>query len=73
MSTSRKSEHGATHRFPQKTRWRTQSLTPSRPDAAREPLTLLYRYEYVRNFERDEILLPNTWIVVRIDGRGFHK
>jgi tRNA(His) guanylyltransferase len=27
----------------------------------------------VKNFERDEILLPNTWIVVRIDGRGFHK
>ncbi|KAJ9612909.1 tRNA-His guanylyltransferase [Cladophialophora chaetospira] len=31
------------------------------------------KYEYVRNFEREEILLPNTWIVVRIDGRGFHK
>lgn len=33
----------------------------------------LNRYEYVRQFERDEILLPNTWIVVRIDGRGFHR
>ncbi|KIW37664.1 hypothetical protein, variant [Exophiala oligosperma] len=31
------------------------------------------KYEYVRNFERDEHLLPNTWIVVRIDGRGFHR
>jgi tRNA(His) 5'-end guanylyltransferase len=31
------------------------------------------RYEYVRSFERDEVLLPNMWIVVRIDGRGFHK
>ena len=31
------------------------------------------RYEYVKNFERDEIILPNMWIVVRIDGRGFHK
>ncbi|KAL2419581.1 tRNA(His) guanylyltransferase [Exophiala dermatitidis] len=31
------------------------------------------KYEYVRSFERDEILLPNTWIVVRIDGRGFHR
>ncbi|KAJ4504948.1 tRNA-His guanylyltransferase [Exophiala dermatitidis] len=31
------------------------------------------KYEYVRAFERDEILLPNTWIVVRIDGRGFHR
>lgn len=31
------------------------------------------RYEYVKSFERDDILLPNTWIVIRIDGRGFHK
>ncbi|KAI1926002.1 tRNA-His guanylyltransferase [Ophidiomyces ophidiicola] len=31
------------------------------------------KYEYVKSFERDDILLPNTWIVVRIDGRGFHK
>lgn len=31
------------------------------------------RYEYVKTFESDEKLLPNTWIVVRIDGRGFHK
>ncbi|KAK5085898.1 tRNA-His guanylyltransferase [Lithohypha guttulata] len=30
-------------------------------------------FEYVRQFEREEYLLPNTWIVVRIDGRGFHK
>ena len=27
------------------------------------------KYEYVRAFEREEVLLPNTWIVVRIDGR----
>lgn len=31
------------------------------------------RFEYVRHFEREEYLLPNTWVVVRIDGRGFHK
>jgi tRNAHis guanylyltransferase len=31
------------------------------------------RYEYVRNFERPDNLLQNTWIVVRLDGRGFHK
>ncbi|KAK8245990.1 tRNAHis guanylyltransferase-like protein Thg1 [Phyllosticta capitalensis] len=33
------------------------------------------RYEYVKAFERcqPDILLPNTWIVIRIDGRGFHK
>ncbi|RMZ77617.1 hypothetical protein DV738_g4304, partial [Chaetothyriales sp. CBS 135597] len=31
------------------------------------------KYEYVRTFEREETLLPKTWIVIRIDGRGFHK
>ncbi|KAL4766654.1 tRNA guanylyltransferase [Aspergillus foveolatus] len=31
------------------------------------------RFEYVKAFEQPDTLLPNTWIVVRIDGRGFHK
>ncbi|KAI2630329.1 tRNA guanylyltransferase [Hypomontagnella submonticulosa] len=31
------------------------------------------RFEYVRQFEQIDNLLPNTWIVVRIDGRGFTK
>ena len=31
------------------------------------------RFEYVRNFELPDPLVPNTYIVVRIDGRGFHK
>ncbi|OKP06280.1 tRNA(His) guanylyltransferase [Penicillium subrubescens] len=31
------------------------------------------RFEYVKDFEQPDVLLPNTWIVVRIDGRGFHK
>ncbi|KAL8832790.1 MAG: hypothetical protein Q9191_000062 [Dirinaria sp. TL-2023a] len=31
------------------------------------------KYEYVRTFENNSTLLPNTYIVVRIDGRGFHK
>lgn len=31
------------------------------------------KYEYVRDFETDDKLLPNCWIIVRIDGRGFHK
>lgn len=31
------------------------------------------KYEYVKNFERDDNLLPNCWIVVRIDGKGFHR
>ncbi|KAG6082964.1 Glucose-responsive transcription factor [Claviceps sp. LM220 group G6] len=31
------------------------------------------KFEYVRNFEQTDSLLPNTWIVVRIDGRAFTK
>eukprot|EP01133_Synstelium_polycarpum_P012140 gene12140-14204_t len=31
------------------------------------------KYEYVKSFEIPDALLPNVWIVVRIDGRGFHK
>ena len=35
--------------------------------------TAVNRYEYVKRFEQTDYLLPNTWIVVRIDGRGFTK
>ncbi|KAK3336763.1 Thg1 C terminal domain-containing protein [Cercophora scortea] len=31
------------------------------------------RFEYVKKFEQPDLLLLNTWIVVRIDGRGFTK
>lgn len=31
------------------------------------------RFEYVRNFESEDKILPNCWIVVRIDGKAFHK
>lgn len=31
------------------------------------------KFEYVKEFERDEKCLPNCWIVVRIDGRNFSK
>ncbi|KAI8375981.1 tRNA-histidine guanylyltransferase 1 [Radiomyces spectabilis] len=31
------------------------------------------KFEYVRRFETDDSLLPNTWLAVRIDGRGFHR
>lgn len=31
------------------------------------------KFEYVKTFETDDRLLPNCWIVVRIDGRAFHK
>ncbi|WVQ85817.1 hypothetical protein IAT38_007985 [Cryptococcus sp. DSM 104549] len=31
------------------------------------------RFEYVRNYELPDPLMPNTFIIVRIDGKGFHK
>lgn len=31
------------------------------------------KYEYVKNFEQDAVLLPECWIVVRVDGKGFTK
>lgn len=31
------------------------------------------RFEYVKSFELDDSCLPNCWLVVRIDGKGFHR
>ncbi|XP_018407459.1 PREDICTED: probable tRNA(His) guanylyltransferase [Cyphomyrmex costatus] len=31
------------------------------------------KFEYVKEFEKDDNCLPNCWIVVRIDGRNFSK
>lgn len=31
------------------------------------------QYAYVRNFELPDPVLPNTYMVVRIDGKGFHR
>lgn len=31
------------------------------------------QYEYVKLFERNDILLPNTFLVIRIDGHSFHR
>ncbi|XP_011187676.1 probable tRNA(His) guanylyltransferase [Zeugodacus cucurbitae] len=31
------------------------------------------RFEYVKNYEQDDSILPNVWIVIRLDGKGFHK
>ncbi|KAI1311924.1 hypothetical protein EDD11_003242 [Mortierella claussenii] len=31
------------------------------------------KYEYVKEFEKDDSLLRNVFILVRIDGKGFHK
>lgn len=30
-------------------------------------------YGYVRGFELPDPVLPNTYMVIRIDGKGFHK
>jgi tRNA(His) guanylyltransferase len=31
------------------------------------------KFEYVKHFETDTKCLPNCWIVIRLDGKGFHK
>jgi len=31
------------------------------------------KYEYVKAFEQSPTLLRNTFIVIRLDGRAFHK
>ena len=31
------------------------------------------RYEYVKQYEQSDVLLPSCWIVVRLDGRGFTR
>ncbi|KAF9439209.1 hypothetical protein BGZ76_008575 [Entomortierella beljakovae] len=31
------------------------------------------KYEYVKEFETDDKLLQNVYILVRVDGKGFHK
>lgn len=31
------------------------------------------KFDYVRTFELEDKIIPNVWIVVRIDGKAFHK
>jgi len=31
------------------------------------------KYEYVKKFETDDRLLPHCWMIVRIDGKAFHR
>lgn len=31
------------------------------------------KFEYVKQFETEDRLMPNCWIVVRIDGKAFHR
>ena len=31
------------------------------------------KYEYVKGFEQDDSLLKECYIIVRVDGKGFHE
>ena len=31
------------------------------------------KYEYVKMFEDERKLTPMTWIIIRLDGKGFKK
>ncbi|XP_055615750.1 probable tRNA(His) guanylyltransferase [Toxorhynchites rutilus septentrionalis] len=31
------------------------------------------RFEYVKSYEHQDVLQQNCWIVIRVDGKGFHK
>ena len=31
------------------------------------------KFEYVKQFETEDRLMPNCWAVVRIDGKAFHR
>lgn len=31
------------------------------------------RFEYVRRYEITDVAIPNTYLIVRIDGKGFHR
>ncbi|XP_032819497.1 putative tRNA(His) guanylyltransferase isoform X2 [Petromyzon marinus] len=53
-------------------------LPPSAParrelHAAPHPAMALSRFAYTRGFEREDACLPDTWVVVRLDGRSFRK
>ncbi len=42
--------------------------------ATRRTTTMAHsKYEYVRNYELPDPLLPGCWVVVRLDGKGFTK
>nr|XP_006631752.2 PREDICTED: probable tRNA(His) guanylyltransferase [Lepisosteus oculatus]XP_015204847.1 PREDICTED: probable tRNA(His) guanylyltransferase [Lepisosteus oculatus]XP_015204848.1 PREDICTED: probable tRNA(His) guanylyltransferase [Lepisosteus oculatus]XP_015204849.1 PREDICTED: probable tRNA(His) guanylyltransferase [Lepisosteus oculatus] len=41
--------------------------------ALRAPAMAKSKFEYVRSFETDDTCLRNCYIVVRLDGRNFHK
>lgn len=46
---------------------------PGSPRGCRGLAMAKSKFEYVRDFEADDTVLPNCWIVVRLDGRNFHR
>lgn len=52
---------------------RTQTLTYVQDCKTHICTMAKSRFEYVKNFELPDPLMPNAYIVVRVDGRGFHK
>ncbi|NWJ09643.1 THG1 guanylyltransferase, partial [Crypturellus undulatus] len=55
--------------------WRSAAAACARRlgSPSRVPSMAKSKFEYVRDFEADDALLPNCWIVVRLDGRNFHR
>jgi hypothetical protein len=45
------------------------------PTTARQQLSLMAgsRFAYVRDFELPDPLLPTTFFIIRLDGKGFHR
>ncbi len=51
--------------------WNSHALGAAQREGL--PRTLRRRYEYVKKYELDDMLLPGCFIVVRVDGKGFTK
>ena len=43
------------------------------PRGCPSPIQACSKYEYVKQYELDDRLLPGCWVVVRLDGKGFTK
>lgn len=48
-------------------------IPTGRPYRGRRGSMANSKYEYVKQYELDDRLLPGCWIVVRVDGKGFTK
>lgn len=55
---------------------RARRIFPTRAFASTRPLRAPMagtRFSYVKSFEQPDALLPETYMVLRLDGHGFHK